>query len=772
MTDNITHNNKPSQKLSYKQKMKVNQGETYPNFIVNTVDYYINQVDTYNAEWKYELQQLARVREGKLEDESVYSYITNPFNETNPKNAPTRLRNYDILNPVLDLLIGERGEREVSYQVVSVNSDTINSAKEELAADMYNNLVDNLYYNIRSNIDPQFAENEEVPEDPSAYYEKIATNYDDTRAIIGQEAMDYLNYWLDLKDLEIELFDDWLTYGRCFTFKEVYKDDIYEEVIKPEEITPIGNRRSKFIEDYEAVIRASSWTIGELIDRFRGDLKDKDIEWLESKAGDNTLEYDTNLWNGRNILNESNNGLITLYHVEWDTYKQIKVLTYKNRMGEINEIEVDETYTLDKSHGDIKIKKEYIREKWECYRVEDKLYLEFGPIAEERTYMNNSSNCKSRYNGIISTRDVTNVNSILKKGLAYQRLYNIFHYQFEKIMNKNKESLMLMPIGLIPKGWKMEKFLYWVDATGFAWFDESKKNINSVLQGLKSVNLSLANYAQQMIELMAYIKNEWWDSVGMNRQRFGDVMASDGKGNTEQATFRSAIITKELNRKFDKFLETDYQGLLDFTKLAWVDGKKGWYINSDDRKVFLEYNPENDPEADYGIFIKNTTKEYDKLQELKEFGKFLVQNGMPANLMPEIIDATNFSKIKKIINKAYQAQEELTQANQDADRENAILIEEKENEREHKKRLGDREKALINYFALVDSASIHAKQKVDSDKLKQAGIKEEDIDLVEEFLNRDITEFRKEKSKEDSTRINDQIKRDKANQIPTRTSKE
>src|SRR5690606_39712207 len=100
-----------------------------------------------------------------------------------------------------------------------------------------------------------------------------------------------------------------------------------------------------------------------------------------------------------------------------------------------------------------------------------------------------------------------------------------------------------------------ENFFYYANANSMMFIDETSPTASLALQGIKVLDMSLANYARDMIEIMTTIKNEWWEKIGMNRQRFGDVKASDGKGNTEQAIFRSSVISENLSRRFEKLEE-------------------------------------------------------------------------------------------------------------------------------------------------------------------------------------------------------------------------
>ena len=291
-------------------------------------------------------------------------------------------------------------------------------------------------------------------------------------------------------------------------------------------------------------------------------------------------------------------------------------------------------------------------------------------------------------------------------------LYNIYHYRFELTMARNKDKVMMMPMGLLPKEFGKDpitKFLYYMESTSVGFFDETKPNAGAVLSALKAIDMSLGKYAEEMIGLMRAIKEEWWDTLGLNRQRYGDVSASSGKGVTEQAVFRSAIITEEIFRRFDKFTEKDYQGLLDLSKAAWIEGKKGMYINSDGRRAFLDINGIDHLESDYAVFVKDNTKEADKLEAIRQLVHPYAQKGtVKPHMLAEIIDGDNFSKVKSLLSKADKIEADIIENSQEKERKNKLDVQHLKNENDAANRELEIFKTNMDYQKGVDVAMIQS----------------------------------------------------------------
>jgi hypothetical protein len=276
-------------------------------------------------------------------------------------------------------------------------------------------------------------------------------------------------------------------------------------------------------------------------------------------------------------------------------------------------------------------------------------------------------------------------------------------------------------IGMIPKGkdgWDEEKFMYHSRATGFMFIDEASPNAIASLQALKTLDLSLGTFISQSRELLMGLKADWWEAIGMNRQRFGDTKASDGKGITEQAIFRSAIISEEINRKFEKFQEKDYNGLLDLSKIAFINGKKGAYINSEEREAFLEMNADvfiHHTGTSYNVFVKNSTRENQKLEEMKSYMFSYAQNAGSTSVFMEALDLTNFTKGKEIIRKLEEREKEITNSMEKEKTASLENIEAAKRESEQLTRDADKYKVDMDYRKTIDAAEIKANIVGDND---------------------------------------------------------
>tara|TARA_R110002096_G_scaffold517_4_gene3028 strand:- start:8227 stop:10608 length:2382 start_codon:yes stop_codon:yes gene_type:complete len=768
---------------NYKLSHLMSSSKKTEEYINDMADFYIRQNNMSSNE-KSELQVLYDAAQGII-DSDDYKYVTNPLNTANQnlQRFPAKLKNYDIIKPIISSFIGETSKRDHGASVTVANPDAQNRKKEALAEKMEKILSQTIANEINALADTGVPPQE--TQDPKEAQESFEEEYDDKRAIIGQEALDYIKYNVNLDQKVLQLMYDWVVAGRVFTFKEPKYDEVVYNVIDPRNISVIGWGNNTYAEDAEAIVVSHKVTGNELLGRFYEEIREhkekKDIlKYIDQKMFDNSgasgdaISMSSHHFGAADSSSDSldakNTGSITLYHVVWNTITKVYILHYESEISGLKEMYVDDTYTLDKENGDIELEEIYICEWYENYRIDDKFYIDGGRGLAQRHMLNNMASCKLPYNGVMYGYRISQIDSKVKQMLSYQMLYNIFHYRWELLLAKNKEKIMALPLGMIPdgggRGWDEDKFFYFMEAMNFMVYDETAPNASQFIQGIKAVDMGLGNAMDKMWNNLLAIKQECWDLIGMNRQRYGDTYASDGKGNTEQAIFRSSILTAPMYFQFDKFLEQDYKGLLDVSKIAYSDGKKSAYINSDEKTGWFEVEG-NDVidfmESEFNIFARNSIFEQEKIDKAENLILTMGQNGMTPDTMLEVLDSNNMSKMKRFVKAGLQAERGFQQQMQEQQSQTAQMQTEAEIAKQDSKNATD-----------IQVAQIHADAKLQA---SMNSVQDNPVeDLVEDTINLESNAVANTESalaKKDATRQktvsqnkNDQLKREQmANQM-------
>lgn len=708
------------------------------------VDHYIRRSNFYDTHKSY-LEVLYDAAAGVLYPET-YKYVLNPRNTKNDtlKKYPARLRNYPIIEPVIEMFLGEMATRD--DDPVVVNTAEEGSAFAEKRLKFMQQILAQKFVNEanEAGIDTG-VESQEVPE-PEEAFEKFADDYADARSNLGEKALIILRQELQLDDVIQRCFYHWLVCGQVITFKEVIANDVFYTDCDPRDVTIFGLPEGGMIEDGEAVVYLREMSKSQVLKRW--DFSDE--EW--KKLVEATKDVDYNRRSIRNLSTESMDDLVdsdrnneaveqdslSVYFVVWKGIKKNAIITYVDPLtGTEQEKEVEASYKLDPNLGDIS--KEIIKtEVWyECARIGDDMYKGFGEGLVQRNEINNYKTCKLPFNGKFRGYQPDRLTSIVKIGLNFQVLTNILHYRLELTIAKSKGKVIAFPFGLIPRkgSWDEEKFFYWADANQVMFYDETQPNAAVALQGIKEIDLSLSQYVGQMWELINATRQEWWDTIGLNRQRYGETFASDLKSTQEQALKRSAVITEDMFRQFDLVIESDYNGLIDFSKVAWIDGKRGWYRNSEKRRVFFDINGTEYMDTQYGVFISNSREDKARMEEARQLLLTMGQNNLAHDAMLGILGASSVSKAENIAKKAMEVQRA---HEQQIAQEQRAGEEAKANAETQKAQVTSEDKRYVadrNYDAVVDAAKIRARMQLLMDTVNEdnAVESENEVNSLQEF---------------------------------------
>lgn len=633
---------------------------------------------------------------GKLDIAKYYSYVQNPLGSERAerKSYPARIRNYNIIKPVVDLLTGEKSRRPENYTVISTNSDAV-SEKEQLLTKQLSQLLQQQFINRMNELGVQTdIESQPVPT-VEEFLKDFEKSYKDGRAKMGQEALDYMHYALKLPRKFREAFFDYVITGQVRTYKGVAFDNVEYEIVSP---VFLDHERSNetFIEDTGWAVRYSNMTVAQCVDTFHDVLSDEDIDELEGEQSDARSVFNFLISDDENSMTNLG-GSVDVYHCVWKTFVRVGKLRYKDEMGFDQVMEVSEDY---KAEEDENIEWFWKQVVYQGYRLGTGKYLKVEPFPIQRYDGFNPAKVKLPYNGRnYSDRHANNI-SVVSQGMPYQILYNIFHYRLELSIAKNKDKILLMEYNTVPRqhGWDEEDFLYHADAHSIGWVDttvEGKNGKSVNFNQFQVLDMSLWNYIDKQYQLLNAIKDEWEESMGVTRQRKGNIYASDGKSNTERAVFQSSVISEELFMKFEEFEESELNGLLDTSKWAWIDGVNSSYITKDYRTAFLALDPVKHANAKYGVFVTKSSQELEKLEALKQYGMNYASNTKNPQYLTEILDSNNFTKIKQKFEEMAEAEREFEQQIKEQETQaEQMRIQDNEAEREFKAQEAEKERNL------------------------------------------------------------------------------
>src|SRR5678816_4353764 len=123
-------------------------------------------------------------------------------------------------------------------------------------------------------------------------------------------------------------------------------------------------------------------------------------------------------------------------------------------------------------------------------------------------------------------------------------------------------------ISVIPNrpGFNRDDFMHFMKEFGIAFIDRNQKGADRSFNQYSVLQASQIDAVLKGYELLITWRNFYWDLVGMNPQRLGQVGSSAGRGVTQEAVQASSEISEENFARFEEFEEREVQGFLDISK--------------------------------------------------------------------------------------------------------------------------------------------------------------------------------------------------------------
>ena len=698
-------------------------------------DYIIGQIDTSSVE---DIKDKIRAVRGEITD-NYYKKVLNPFNATDKKFTRWRaeMRNYDIMRDVIRRYMGEYAKQPFDFQVKANDPEVITRFNDAFALKVSEMAVQEYINNLNQLGVTTGQPSAEVP-DFQKFFEEFKEDYVDDLAAQGQDLLTAIIDWTESNLKYYTAFYNYIVLGQAYTYRDIRNDVLHKETIDPLSIFPISNGEP-FVEDHNKVVRHFEVTMGQLLENFSTILSEKSYKRVK-ELYDNYQNsnggvyvpmsffkslYDDKLYStfstdasvasriGNDMYRFTNlDDMVDGYHITFTTEVKVYHLAYVDPItGTVQEeiIEAD-SFQMDPTKGHISLTSEWWNEVWEVYRFGNKwdnVYSVPRPIAYQRRDGNNPQKVKQPYNGLSEIIPRTGFTfSIPDAVLPYQIARNIFAFYREKIIAKNKDKVLVVPKSLMGDDQEAEDKIYRLEANSVFEYDDAEDDAGTKAQHIRILDASLSQFIAHITDLMDRMKQEAWDTVDMNPQRYGDIDTSAGKGTTQEAIVRSSMGSVIIFTMFEKFLEKEYTADLEYSKMAYSNGKAGAYTDLDGNTRFLDLDVEKHLLANYGLHVVSSAIQNDKRQALKDIAFAGAQNG-EMGLAAKAVLADNVASIKKAFNefeeaqKAYQQsianeKEKIVQQTEQVKAQNDQANRDNQKEIAMMKEQGDTERAIIN----------------------------------------------------------------------------
>lgn len=594
---------------------------------------------------------------------------------------PDKITHYPIMNSKLNVLIGEESKRVFDFRVIITNPNSI-SEIENTKRDAIKERLQQLLADTSID-DNSFNQKLEELDDFFTY------EYQDMREV---RANCLLNHYM--KELNIPLsfnqgFKDAAAVG-----EEIYQCDIRGgeptfEKVNPLKIRVYKSGYSNKIEDADMIAIEDYWNPGKVVDTYYEEIeqlspndKKKLNELLDSNIAGASADHDSmdNIDDRNGFINVNligdeaiaTNGYyfdpmglfsdgvddsmmpydiagnIRVLRVYWKSRRKIKkVKSYDDETGEETFDFYPENYIIDKDKGEEETIF-WVNEAWEGTKIGKDIYIGMRPRAVQYNRLSNPSRCHFGIVGSIYNMNDDRPFSLVDMMKPYNYLYDAIHDRLNKHIARNWGKIVQLDLAKVPKGWDIDKWLYFAKTNNLAIVDSFKEGNSGIAKGHLAGSLNnassgvidaeMGNIIQQEINLLDYIKMEMSDVVGISKQREGQISNRETVGGVERATLQSSHITEWLfyihedvkKRALECFLETAKIALKGRTlKFNYILGTGALQISEIDGDEFAE--------NDYGLIIDSSNS----TQELNSKMDMLAQAALQNQTL-------NFSTIMKL----------------------------------------------------------------------------------------------------------------------------
>lgn len=606
----------------------------------------------------------------------------------NPDNikagfVPDRIQHYPIMNSKLNVLRGEESKRVFDYRVVITNPNAV--------SEIENNKKQELLARLQELLAQQSESEEEFNAELDRLNEYFTYEWQDFREIRANALINHYSKEQNFDFMFNQGFTDAMAVG-----EEIYQCDIVGgepvvERLNPLKIRVFKSGYSNRIEDADMIVLEDYWSPGRIIDTYYDVLTKKDMEYIEKMpsntdqvtdsmdniddrlgfvnghmVGEEFTSQEGFFWDpigmtdgvGTSLLPFDVAGNIRVLRVYWKSRRKIKkVKSYDPQTGEEVFNLYPETYVLNKDMGEEETIF-YINEAWEGTKIGTDIYVNMRPRVVQYNRLSNPSRCHFGIIGSIYNLNDNKPFSLVDMMKPYNYLYDTIHDRLNKLISRNWGILVNLDLAKVPKGWEIDKWMYFAKTNGIVVTDSFKEGnigaatgklagaLNNASSGV--INAELGNTIQQYTNLLEFIKMEMSDVAGISRQREGQISNRETVGGVERATLQSSHITEWLFVIHDDVKKRVIEAFMETAKIALKGrNKKFQYILSDNSNKIMDIDGDEFAECDYGLIVDNGNGAQELHQKLDMLAQAALQN-----------QTLNFSAIMKLYNSSSLAEKQ------------------------------------------------------------------------------------------------------------------
>lgn len=535
-------------------------------------------------------------------------------------------------------------------------------------------------------------------EDIQKIEEKFKYNY---RTALEEKVEKGLRYMIEkygLQDLFNQGFKDALITDREIYFVEhrTIDEDPYIRRVNPMSFYHSIDDEVDYIGECGWTMEFQNLTANQIIDEFKGDLTADQVEeimeggnnpWTGQGNTSNSISTDYEQMSsgddcgpGAPVMGAENN--IPVYRCRWSSIRELKFKKSKSK----NHDGVVFTKLIS---DDDKLKKEdeveirYVNDIWEGVLIGSNIFTRCRKCPVQLRGIDKIGKVENGYTGFAYNYRDKRPYSLIWAARDIQSLYNIIYYHKELWIALSGVKGFFMDYSQMPQGMSPTEWQYY-RKMGTAWIQTVRDGeAASSFNQFKAYDDTISDSIKNLTEMLSYLDDMAGQITGVTRQRMGQTERGDLVRNTEMSIQNSSMVTEFLFYRHELLKKRALNRLINMTRLAWREGKRGQYVMNDLGQSILNIMPGEIEQAEYEVFMSNSGRENEKIQEVRQLAaQSFANQALSLGQIIKLYDMDNLREMQAAVDHISKLQEkaqsENMQAMGQAETEKEMAIIEKE----------------------------------------------------------------------------------------------
>ena len=620
-----------------------------------------------------------------VRNERDFAYLTENFGI----GTPSKLKFTPLIKPRIDALLGSILAENFKCQVAATDERSLQASEEmrkQKLIDETDTKLSMFVDNVTKAVKSQQAGQDVKAPDPGelgtslkGVQSKYTTNFVSDFIVAAQDILRFFENddTIELKQKLKQLALDLLVTGECYwrVYCEVIGQDPILQVVKPENMFYNKNTNNQFLDDgvVDSIVHREYLTRKDVLRRY-GRFMDEDqrtyifghnartrtARSLRSSVDLELYYNDVDPVNGQKSYTMLD--VLEVFHVEWIALNEVQLT---------DEEKADNT-TVDGINSEVS-DKAWRMDRYEGIRVAGSVYVDCGKSSyvvrsEARPYV-----CGLSYNGVCYNDRNGKPYSLVGALKDLQDVYDLTQFYRDNLIANSGVSGDRINLAGIPKKLgndfmeRLFKFMA-LKKNGVELIDPTEPG-SQLFQHYGSFDNSVNGNSLNAIESVLRAMEAQADTIaGTTPQMLGNIQQRDAVTNVQVGIHQTQIMNEDLFELFRANTKKILLAMLNTAKICYRKGKKASYIMGAESYTF-EILPENFCFTDYALSLTFSSKDEQKLLEIRQFAKELVDaQGLDPALLTHIVLSDSVTEIQRMVDEAWKKRKEendvVGQANQ------------------------------------------------------------------------------------------------------------